>query len=142
MSTLGGLRQDFTHLVAGLILKAEQMGYKVSLGEALRSDEQAQINGLGVDGRKALAALIVPTYPSLAAAITNNAGGGIKNSVHQLGLAVDVNLFKDGVYLPSSEDHRLLGDWWKSQHQQARWGGDFRPNPDGNHYSFEFNGVK
>jgi hypothetical protein len=142
MATLGQLRQDFTHLAASLILKAEQMGYRVSYGETLRSDEQAQINALGVEGRLALASLISNRYPGLAAAITNNAGSGIKNSVHQLGLAVDLNLFKGGVYLASSEDHRPLGDWWKSQHPLARWGGDFQPRPDGNHYSFEYNGVK
>jgi hypothetical protein len=54
-------------------------------------------------------------------------------------LAIDLNLFKDSEFLEQSEDHRPLGEWWKKQHPDARWGGDF---DDGNHYSFEHEGVK
>lgn len=143
MATLSQLRMDFTHLAAKLLLKAEELGYRVTLGEGYRSDEQACINSLGPQGRDAVARLIYGVFPSLAEALVNNGkAGGIKNSVHQLGLAVDINLFKGGVYLTSSEDHRALGEWWKSQHPLASWGGDFRPKPDGNHYSFEYDGVK
>ena len=64
---------------------------------------------------------------------------GHPKSVHRLRLAVDLNLFKDGVYLTSTEDHKVLGEWWEKQHILARWGGRFE---DGNHYSFEWEGVK
>ena len=67
---------------------------------------------------------------------------GISRSLHILGLAVDINLYKDGVYLESSESHRFSGEFWKSLGADHRWGGDFRPKQDGNHYSIEHDGVK
>lgn len=60
-------------------------------------------------------------------------------SAHKKRLAIDLNLFRNGEYLESTDAHRELGEWWKQQHPLARWGGDFR---DGNHYSFEWEGVK
>ena len=143
MATLSQLRMDFTSLVSKLIAHAESLGYRMSLGEGTRTDEQAVINSLGQQGREAVAKLIYKDFPRLSAALVNNGrNDGVVNSVHLVGLAVDMNLFKDGVFLTSSEDHRVLGEWWKAQHPLARWGGDFRPKPDGNHYSFEYNGVK
>ncbi len=58
--------------------------------------------------------------------------GHIDGSFHYKRLAIDLNLFKDGVYLTETEDHRVLGDFWKSI--GGTWGGDFR-RKDGNHYS-------
>jgi hypothetical protein len=48
-------------------------------------------------------------------------------------------LFRNGEFLETTEAHKDLGEWWKQQHPLARWGGDFR---DGNHYSFEWEGIK
>ena len=62
---------------------------------------------------------------------------GRKYSNHKKRLARDYNLFKDGIYLDRTEDHRVLGEWWEKQHPRARWGGNFN---DGNHYSFEYGG--
>jgi hypothetical protein len=102
----------FASLVAELILMAFELGYEVTLGETYRSPEEAlRLSKLGK---------------------------GIKNSNHIIKLAIDINLFKDGKYLSSSESHRPLGEWWKKQHPFCRWGGDFN---DGNHYSFIHNGV-
>jgi hypothetical protein len=70
------------------------------------------------------------------------AGRGIRNSLHLKGLAIDLNLFRDGKYLADSESHRELGAYWKTLHPLCRWGGDFKPKPDGNHYSMEWEGVK
>jgi hypothetical protein len=103
----------FVGLVALLIIHAKELGYQLTFGEALRSPEEAI---------------------RLA-----KAGKGIQNSVHCLSLAIDLNLFKNGVYLSSTEDHRVLGEYWKTLDPLARWGGDFK---DGNHYSLEHNGVK
>lgn len=55
------------------------------------------------------------------------------NSFHYKRLAIDLNLFKEGKYLSSTEAHKALGEFWKSI--GGSWGGDFS-NPDGNHYSF------
>jgi hypothetical protein len=63
--------------------------------------------------------------------------GHKKNSNHYIRLAIDLNLFKDGKYLTSTEDHRELGEFWESL--GGCWGGRF---DDGNHYSIEHNGRK
>ncbi len=47
-------------------------------------------------------------------------------------LAIDLNLFRDGRYLETTEDHAPLGLFWESL--GGTWGGRFR-DPDGNHYS-------
>jgi hypothetical protein len=55
----------------------------------------------------------------------------IKGSFHERGLAVDLNLFKDGKYMRETLDHKPLGLFWESL--GGTWGGRFR---DGNHYSW------
>lgn len=53
-----------------------------------------------------------------------------ENSLHYIRLAIDLNLFKDGVYLTKTSDHKPLGVFWESI--GGSWGGRFG---DGNHYS-------
>lgn len=55
------------------------------------------------------------------------------SSFHYKGLAIDLNLFKDGKYLTETSDHEELGKFWESL--GGTWGGRFK-NPDGNHYSY------
>ena len=107
-------QSEFAKLVGKLILKAYDLGYEVTLGDAYRDP---RVHGaMGV--RKSY------SHPK---------------SAHKLRLAIDLNLFKNGEFLETSEDHRPLGEWWEKQHPMARWGGRF---DDGNHYSFEHEGVK
>ena len=61
----------------------------------------------------------------------------MKGSLHYIGLAKDINLFKDGIYLTETKDHEPLGKFWESI--GGTWGGRFN---DGNHYSLEHNGKK
>jgi len=61
--------------------------------------------------------------------------GHKKNSNHYIRLAIDLNLFKDGVYLTETSDHEFLGLFWEEM--GGSWGGRFN---DGNHYSLEHNG--
>ena len=56
-----------------------------------------------------------------------------KDGQHPKGLAIDINLYKDRVWLTKTEDHKIFGDFWKRL--GGTWGGDFT-NPDGNHYEF------
>lgn len=111
--TLREKQSLFASLVASLITHAGALGYAVTLGEAWRSEWEAL---------------------RLA-----KVGLGIKRSVHCDRLAVDLNLFKNGVYLTTSDAHRPLGEWWEKQHPLCRWGGRFG---DGNHYSFEHEGRR
>ncbi len=54
-----------------------------------------------------------------------------KGSLHHVKLGQDIDLFKDGVYLRKTSDHKVLGAYWISL--GGSWGGDFN---DGNHYSY------
>lgn len=111
---LGDKQKLFASLVPRLINKAIEMGYEVTLGDAYRD---ARVFG----------------------ALGEKKGYGYYRSAHKQRLAIDLNLFKDGRYLTETEDHRPLGEWWESQHEFCAWGGRFN---DGNHYSFQHEGVK
>lgn len=107
-------QSEFARLVPRLIDKAYEMGFEVTLGDAFRDP---RVHGdLGV-----------------------KQGYGHPRSAHKSRLAIDLNLFQGGKFLPGTEAHRPLGEWWEKQHELARWGGRFN---DGNHYSMEFGGVK
>ena len=109
--TLGQKQRAFTQMVARLILKAAEMGFEVTFGDAFRD-------------------------PRVFGAIGERQGYGEGRSAHKQRLAIDLNLFKDGEYLASTEDHRPLGEWWEAQ--GGTWGGRFN---DGNHYSLKHNGI-
>lgn len=111
--TLREKQSLFVKLAALLILEAHQLGFELTFGEAWRSHEEAT---------------------RLA-----KRGKGVVNSLHTQRLAMDLNLFKDGKYLASSEAHRPLGEWWERQHELCRWGGRFK-RADGNHYSLAHGG--
>ena len=72
---------------------------------------------------------------------------GSKSSRHRMRLAIDLNLFKEGKYLPETYDHVELGMWWIEQ--GGIWGGLFGADIeqgetvtpdnlgwDGNHYEW------
>ena len=63
--------------------------------------------------------------------------GHMENSLHYIGLAQDLNLFQDGVFMQNTADHLPLGEYWESM--GGSWGGRFN---DGNHYSIEHLGRK
>jgi hypothetical protein len=62
---------------------------------------------------------------------------GKAKSLHKDKLAMDINLFKNGVFLQKTSDHQPLGEEWESM--GGAWGGRFG---DGNHYSLEHEGRK
>lgn len=102
----------FARMAATLILKAEDLGYEVTLGDAYRD-------------------------PRVFGALGVRQGYGQGRSAHKLRLALDLNLFRAGQYLPDTQAHRVLGEWWQAQ--GGTWGGQF---DDGNHYSLEHEGVQ
>jgi hypothetical protein len=105
----------FVDDVSYLIGFAINQGYELTFGEAYRTPEQATLNAAN--------------------------GSGIKNSLHCSRLAIDFNVFKDGVWLTDSKDLAVLGKYWKTLNPDNAWGGDFS-KPDGNHFSQSRNGVK
>ncbi|EMW2826651.1 M15 family peptidase, partial [Yersinia enterocolitica] len=84
--TLSEKQQLFTQLIAQLISWAGERGYRLTFGEAYRTPEQAKLNA--------------------------KAGSGISNSLHTSRLAVDFNLFINGVYQTKSEAFLPLGEYW------------------------------
>lgn len=65
--------------------------------------------------------------------------GHKENSLHSKRLAIDLNLFRNGEYLTTTEAHLPLGELW--ERLGGTWGGRFS-KPDGNHYSLEHEGVR
>jgi hypothetical protein len=110
--TLREKQSKFVKMLAQLIAFAYANGYELSIGDGYRD-------------------------PSLHGALGVKMAYGHKNSCHKIRLAVDFNLFRDGVYISTTEGHRPLGEFWESI--GGTWGGRFN---DGNHYSLEHNGNK
>lgn len=138
--TLGEKQRLFVRCFAQWLPWALAKGYEFSFGEAKRSDEQAEINAIGSMGRETVAQLVQRAFPGLAAAIRNNGkANGIRRTAHGNQLALDLNAFRNGVYLDKTEDWKELGEHWESLHPLCRWGGRFN---DGNHISIEHDGVK
>ena len=130
MSTLQQLQQLplrekrvlFSRLISRLILEASNdLGLKVAFDQVKRSPEEA--------------------------ARLAREGKGIANSVHNLGLAADLIIWKDldgdgeeDDYAARSEEYEVLGVRWEAYNPLCRWGGRFK-RVDGNHFSLEHNGV-
>ena len=135
--TLGQKQRQHVRMVGQLIAWAYSHGYELSWGEAWRTDEQAEINAMGFEGRERLAFYIERLFPALAAKIRNNKGNGSRTSLHGDRLAVDLNLFKGGVWLKTLEDYRPLGEMWEAM--GGTWGGRFGDAP---HFSITHEGRK
>lgn len=104
--SLGQDQRIFTQMIAELILWAYEQGYELTVGDAYRD-------------------------PRLHGQIGEKQGYGHPRSFHKKRLAMDLNLFRNGVYLTNTEDHRPLGEKWEEM--GGTWGGRFK---DGNHYSY------
>ena len=116
MSDLSDKQDRFLPLVAKLITFAYEKGYTVRAGEAWRSPEQAALNA--------------------------QHHTGITNSLHGLRLAIDLEAYRNGTWLKDTSDYQELGEYWKSLGADCTWGGDFNSNPDGNHFSITWGGIR
>ena len=105
--TLNERQFRFTQMVADLIRWSYIHGFDLTFGEAYRTPEQAKLNA-----QKSI---------------------GIVNSLHCKRLAIDFNLFKDGIYQTDSEAYQPLGEYWKTLDSDCEWGGDWQKR-DGNHF--------
>ena len=142
METLGQLRDRFTLELAQWIVAVNKLpGYKLRICEALRSDEQALIHSLGPVGRAGLVDFLMPRYPDLARRIANNTGSGILNSLHGDGLAADLQLFVDGVWITDGGSSQWLrvGRMWEQSGKDHASGIRFG---DSNHISISYQGRK
>lgn len=107
----------FARYVPRLIDKAFELGYLVGRCEWVRD-------------------------PAVAAANASK-GVGIKNSLHVVGLAIDLVLYRqDGTYITDNTGHKELGAWWVQQQPDFCWGGNFSSLKDFDHYSLTPDGVR
>jgi hypothetical protein len=93
-------QQVFLINLAKLILYINEKGYGATGGELYRTPEQAEINAAK--------------------------GIGIKNSLHCKRLAIDLMVFKNGVWCTDGDSYKPFGEYWKSLNTLNRWGGDFK----------------
>lgn len=136
---LGPTQREFARCLVQLYTKILVDGLEFTLGESVRTAEQAAINSLSLTDRARIRAMLETKYPIVANAIGVSVSVGIKNSVHQKKLAQDLNLFKDGKFLDDAADYLPYGEFWKSLNPLARWGGDWG---DSDHFSFTYQGAK
>lgn len=112
--TLGAARRQFTHELALLVLQAESLGFGIAFNE-------------GMDQLTAKD----PTSDHRA------------GSLHNIGLAQDVSLYLNGVYLTQTAQYEALGLYWEARGVLLKvplaWGGRFK---DGNHFSLAWEGKK
>ena len=111
--TLRQKQVKFAEMVATLIARAFELAYEVTLGDVYR-DPRAH----GEVGESKV------RY-------------GHPKSCHKIRLAIDLNLFREGVYLQGEKGYKELGEWWELQ--GGTWGGRFK---DFNHFSLSHEGMK
>lgn len=109
-------RCRFTGAIAALIIQANDQGYEIALAEGM---DRLTVKDPTSDHRV--------------------------GSLHDIGLAQDMDLYRGGVYLNETSDHLGLGEWWEAYGVERdwplKWGGRFT-TPDGNHYSWGWNGRR
>ena len=110
--TLGQKQRKFTKMITQLILWAYDNGYELTVGDGYRD-------------------------PRVFGKVGEKKGYGHPKSGHKMRLALDLNLFKDGEFLTTTEAHTPLGLEW--ERMGGSWGGRFE---DGNHYSLEHEGIQ
>ena len=96
--------------VAKLIAWAFEQGYELTVGEAYRTEEQQAI-------------------------YLQNGKSKAQRSRHQDKLAIDLNLFIDGVYRTDKEAYKPLADYWKSLNVDNVAGYDW--GWDANHFEMK-----
>lgn len=106
----------FAMNVSKLIHYINAQGYSVTLGEAWRPPEMAEIYA--------------------------KEGKGIVHSQHIKRLAIDLNIFDaKGRFLKSDKDQRPFGEYWESLCDANRWGGNFTKHgghiDDPDHYEMQ-----
>lgn len=93
-------QRKFAEQVGELINYIYHCGYSITLGEAFRTHEQAEIYA--------------------------KEGKGILDSLHCKRLAIDLNLFdKIGNYITDPKEYEQFGKYWEYLDKQNEWGGYF-----------------
>jgi hypothetical protein len=102
-------QNKFLQDVVKLLVKAWEMGFTVTAGEVYRPTE--------------MQAIYVKTGRS-----------NTMHSKHNLRLAIDLNIFKDGQLTYDPEIIAPLGTYWQSLSRKNKWGGNFSTLKDTPHF--------
>ena len=137
---LQAARIAFTKNLGRLILKGDELGFKLLIDEVKRDPRTAKWNATHCrirveDGRRC--EMTPEQHASLDHAFKPI---GIEKSVHIQALAADIYIMVNGEISNDREGYATLGQFWKSLHYLARWGGDFEGFPDLGHFSFTWDG--
>lgn len=107
--TLSEKQRLFGQNVTRLLAYIGQQDYSFTFGEALRTQEQADIYA--------------------------KSGKGITHSLHIKKLAIDLNIFSPGgIFLTEVKDLEKFGKYWESLNTDNTWGGRWHLHPDSDHY--------
>jgi len=110
--TLQQKQSIFAQNMARLIMHIDAMGLNCTIGEVLRTQEQADL------------------YVK--------EGKGIHDSLHCKKLAVDLFLFSsEGKYIEDFHQYEPMGKYWESLDSKNRWGGRFHPRIDSVHFEMQ-----
>jgi hypothetical protein len=112
--TLGQRQRLHVQLTAKLIEFIYAQGLEATWGETYRTPQQAAANAAS--------------------------GAGILNSLHIERLAVDLQIFKDGVYATDVAVYKPLADYWLTLDPLCRAGYYFH-SVDADHFSITYQGV-
>ena len=123
--TLGAKRELFSRLLVRLVKEAHRKGYEVFLEECKRGAQQAEWNATHCGTCK-------QTKRSHVDADHEFHAIGIADSLHCIGLALDITLRQNGRPLWARKHYLALGLYWESLHELCAWGGRFR---DAAHFS-------
>lgn len=113
MSDLLTTQQRFALLVGRFLTELPALGYSVTLDEAYRPPETADLYA--------------------------RQGRGLRNSVHCNKLAVDLNLFRNGTLCQTDADFKPAVDLWLSYAPDCRAGANFS-RKDYRHFSLQWQG--
>lgn len=111
----------FLQNVGNLIMWAAKNGYKLTGGELYRTIDQ---QWLYYNGKKIVDGELVDTTRK----------SKTMNSKHLKRLAIDLNIFKNGVLTYKYEDIEPLGNYWESLNERNKWGGNFTNFKDCPHF--------
>lgn len=119
--TLSQKQQAFTLNISNLIAWGFANGFKLTFGEATRPRSQIVLNYYGYD------IIVVAGQVGLKKRLPSSK---TLESRHEQRLAVDFNIFKNGILLNDPAIIQPLGLHWISLHPDNVWGGDW--DRDGN----------
>lgn len=112
MSTLLKYQFIFSENVGKLIFFAYSRNFQITLGEAYRTQyQQDQYFRSGYSK--------------------------VKYSNHQNRLAIDLNLFINGLTCNDRKYYEVLGDYWTKLHPYNKWGGHYKTLDDIYHFELK-----